>query len=173
MADEANGALPLEPEPIPPTPATEPPPPPTLPQLAIVPTADIFDLDTDTGLVHLGWDTPGGRVAVTLRRPLVAEYQSFVEEYETAMRWATENPEPAAVYGVESRNLALWCRIITELGGQALIPADCPAWMLAANALDRVIVHWRLNPLALGVSVELTQALLAATQPPSDSTPTP
>lgn len=116
------------------------------------PSVDVLELLPD-GRVRLAWET----FDVTLRRPKVAEWLSYLEEGEAADAWHSteEDGTPRArlmreLLGDEGPYQALYARIIEELGGTILARADVPIWMVDGKLLGKINAHWMDLPLASG-----------------------
>lgn len=121
---------------------------------------EAFDL-RDDGTARLAWDEHD----VTLRRPKLREYRSFLEEQGTAMVAMNEKVIAGAdgeglirdvdMIGPDGEPgpfLKLYARIFTELGGQDIDPFELPIWMTSGRVFSDLVVHWRNVPLAPGTT---------------------
>lgn len=116
----------------------------------------------ENGEVVIGWD----ETVVTLRRPKVGEWLSFMEESEAADAWARgesaaegETPTPRSIKDAlaDGPFLALYQRMILDLGGTQVETADMPTWLAVGDTMRRISAWWIASPLARSEVATLTR----------------
>lgn len=127
-------------------------------------TEDTLDL-RDNGTVRLAWD----QIDITLRRPKIGEWLSYLEEADAADTWATtqvptgaegEETRPRTLLdliGTDGPYLSLYQRILAELGDTKAEREDLAPWLCDNSVIRKLSAHWRANPLTRGADA-LAQA---------------
>lgn len=106
----------------------------------------------DDGTVFVQWrGLPDG---ATLEPPLIGEYEAIVLKYERTRDWYTKH-EARDVFSTKAPNAEIWVDILKTLAGVDVEAAQLATWMLAGISLTRLIVNWRVNPLARGETEDL------------------
>jgi len=110
-------------------------------------SGDVLEL-RDDGTVVVGWD----QTSITLRRPKVGEWLSFIEESETAIAWTRaekdgQTPSLRELVGPNGPFLTLHRRVLLELGGTTLERDDLPIWMASGDMIAKLSSHWLRAPL--------------------------
>jgi hypothetical protein len=112
----------------------------------------------ENGTVRLRWRGQN----ILLWTPLVEEYEEIVVMYQDTRAWYGEEGRSAAeAFSPQAPNAAIWVKVIDLLGDNedGVKPGGLATWMLAGDALEKLIVHWRVNPLARGESQDLIARL--------------
>ena len=114
------------------------------------PSLDVLELLPD-GRVRLAWDG----FDVTLRRPKVKEWLSYLEEGEAADAWNATNEDGSTrprlmteLLGEDGPYQGLYAHVIEELAGVTVARADVPIWMVDGKLLGKLNAHWMNLPLA-------------------------
>jgi hypothetical protein len=131
----------------------------------------------DDGTVFVRWrGLPEG---VLLEPPLIGEYEQIVESFEKTRGWYADRAATEA-YSSAAPNAEIWVTVLDTLGDVTVDRTMLAAWMLASASLTRLIVNWRVNPLARGETEDLvaqvTRSMVeqlqgAATNPDTSNPP--
>lgn len=105
----------------------------------------------DDGTVTIGW----GDFSTTLREPDIGEWLSFEQEFARANAWARgeeaegENPPTVLDAATDGPYLALYTRLVTELGvGLTGDVPTLPPWLTVGAVYGRISQWWSTSPLS-------------------------
>jgi hypothetical protein len=116
---------------------------------------DEFRLN-ENGTVRVRWRDHN----VLLWTPLVGEYEQILLNYSEGRDWyAVEGRSWQDAYSTAAPNAGWWELVIDLLGdNEDPIGRDqLASWMLTGDSIEKLIVHWRVNPLARGETKDLIQ----------------
>lgn len=121
---------------------------------------DVFMLNQN-GTVRCRWRDSN----VLLWTPTIGEYEELLVEYADTRDWyGVEGRTVQEAYSRTAPNALLWVKIIDVLGDndEPIEAKDLASWMLTGDSLEKLVVHWRVNPLARGETQDLIQQVAAA-----------